>query len=324
MAALNLAQLGEWAEIRRLLTGRVSKVNFQAMEPVRVARIWYWLGLADEQMGNFAEASTSYASALQIDPRQVTARIRLQILCDGRQQALDPCRARNALKVIEPSYKTKVVVGDWLLAGYDVDLWELAETPLITLVLYWSPRVENAVPSRGWSEIGVHWIELRDAVNLIMNPDFGVDGWGELEELSFWDILYHTRPEQIASAPRDKMPPSLCLTNETPTQRSGLGSLRVRTETGRRYLLAGQVKGTPGTSALLVAAWLDEASRTLGGEQVAAQGQPPAQWQTRAAMVQAPAESHRLWVLVAQFQGTGMACFTDLLLVMLPERESQP
>jgi hypothetical protein len=41
-------------------------------------------------------------------------------------------------------------------------------------------------------------------------------------------------------------------------------------------------------------------------------------------MVQAPAESHRLWVLVAQFQGTGMACFTDLLLVMLPERESQP
>ena len=326
--ALNQAKLGLWSEAVPLLEWLTGSDNLaQELGDDRVTRLWYWRGRAHEYAGQPERAMECYERAWSLEPRlpELYERLGRHYQATGRTHKAEDLL--ESLRSVRPLVEAKAPLKGWQLDGYDVDVWEVEASPFLDLTLYWSPLVGNSVPAPGWLAVGGRWIERREAVNLIANPDFGLaDAPQSLSNVPFWQSVYlDTDSHQIvvreysltgvASRP-------LCVTTDGTRPRAGLRSARMPVLPGEYYLLSGQVAGTPETVPALGILWfyLDPGFHKVGEFQVVSQARPALDPQFRSVIAQAPEQVRWRYVLITQAPDKpGTVCFDNLLLVSLPE-----
>ena len=324
--ALNQAKLGLWSEVIPLLewlTGSDSLA--QELGNDRVARLWYWRGRAYEHTGQLEQAIESYEQALSLEPRlpELYERLGRHYQATGRtHEAGDLLEALGGKR---PLVEVQAPLEGWQLDGYDVDMWEIEASPFLGLTFYWSPLASSSVPDHNWLVAGGRWVERREVVNLIANPDFGLaDAPQALSNVPFWLSAYqNSDPHQIvvreysltgvASRP-------LCVASGGIQPRAGLRSALIPVLPGHRYLLSGQVAGTSEAIHLLLIHWLDHKFQSVGRPQCVSQVPPALDTQFRSVIAQAPEQARYAWVLITHHPDrSGAVCFDNLLLLSLLE-----
>ena len=328
LLALNQAKLGLWSEAKSLLEQMSASDDMaQVLGNDRMARLWYWLGRAQEHTRQSEQAIRSYERALDLQPwlPELYQRLLSHYQAEGRSQ--DARRLLEVWSSKNPLVEVKAPLGDWQLDGYDADVWEIEESPFLDLTLYWSPLAGDSIPGPGWLAVGGRWIERREVVNLIANPDFDLGGTPQaLSGVPFWQSMYRdSDPHQtvvrkysltgVASRP-------LCVTKGETQPRAGLRSARVPVLPGRYYLLAGQVAGTPEVIPLLQIYWWDHTFHNIGRPQGVSQVPPALDPQFRSVIAQVPEQARYAWVLITLNPDRfGAVCFDNLLLVSLPDHK---
>ena len=326
LLALNQAKLGLWSKAKPLLEQMTASDDIaQELGNDRMARLWHWLGRAQEHTGQSEQAIRSYQRALNLLPQLPELYQHLLLHYQAEGQSEDAKRLLEDLGSKNPLVKVDAPLGGWQLDGYDVDVWEIEESPFLDLTLYWSPLADDSVPGPGWLAAGGRWIERREATNLIANPDFGLGDTPQvLSGVPFWGSAYPDSDLRRTVVRQDPLTGAasrpLCVTTDGVQPRTGLISARVLVLPGQHYLLSGQVAGTPEAVPWLGIAWWDHGFHNVGRPQVASQAPPASDPQFRSVIAQVPEQARYAWVLVTQGPDwSGAVCFDNLLLVSLPE-----
>ena len=325
--ALNQAKLGCWSEAVPLLEWLAGSEGLaRELGNDRVARLWYWRGRAHEHAGQSEQAVECYERAWGLEPRlpELYERLGRHYQAMGRTHEVEDLL--ESLRSKRPLVEVNAPLKGWQLDGYDVDLWEVETAPFLDLTFYWSPLAGDSVPAPGWLAAGGRWIERREAVNLIANPDFSLgDEPQMLSGVPFWQSTYrNSDPHQIVVREYSltgMASRSLCVTKDGTQPRAGLRSARIPALPGEYYLLSGQVAGTPEAIPWLGIAWWDHGFHTVGQPQVVSQAPPAIDPQFRSVIAQVSEQVRWGWVLITQYppDGAGTVCFDNLLLVSLPD-----
>jgi len=325
--ALNQAKLGLWSEVIPLLEWLTGSEGLaQELGNNRVARLWYYRGRAHEHAGQPEQAVECYERVRSLEPRLPELYERLARHYQATGRTYEAGDLLESLGSRRPLVEVKAPLKGWQLDGYDVDIWEVETSPFLDLTFYWSPLAGDSVPAAGWLAAGGRWIERREAVNLIANPDFGLaDEPQTLSDVPFWQSVYwNSDPHQVvvreysltgmASRP-------LCVTTDGTQPRAGLRSARMPVIPGEYYLLNGQVAGTTEAIPWLGILWWDHGFHNVGQPRVVSQAPPALDPQFRSVIAQVPEQARYAWGLITQYppDRSGTVCFDNLVLVSLPD-----
>ena len=301
----------------------------QVSMPRLEAQSAYREGLVLQANGEWESASHSFKTALQIDPSFMPALLSLAGVLGKLERRTDLAYLTERIEKAEPDYAFTVSILPGLeFLGFDVDENSYAFASRVPLVIYWrtvdskksaSLQITEDAQFRTYAW-GDRVFQVGDVKNLVSNAGF--------EDIPFMATNFPISfgraytPESVWSpyglkviTRRNMQSTVLCLTNNAKYYRTGVTTLPLTVEPGRKYLAAIWMKNdsTSGGYPLIY-----ETSTTAHDNLVL---HPLLErfeddgWHFRADVVSITQPFVRFWM--ANFDAVGEVCYDNLLLIPL-------